>query len=58
MTNSQYRTTEEQIEILNVCKSCDKFNIDQTNITTCISCNCSLSLLITFTDQICPEGKW
>jgi hypothetical protein len=58
MTDSQYSTPEEQFAKLEVCKSCDQFIIDTQGITQCTACNCSLSLLITYSDQICPLGKW
>lgn len=56
--NDDECTPQEQEARLSVCKTCPRFMIDPDSTTTCTACDCSISLLITFKDQVCPEGKW
>ena len=56
--NENECTPQEQMERLSVCKACDRFVINEDTTTKCSACECSISLLITFTDQQCPLGKW
>ena len=50
-------TPEERERRLNICKTCENFYI-QDQKTFCRGCECSLSLLITFQIESCPENKW
>jgi hypothetical protein len=56
---SEYCTLEELQERLDVCKQCESFIIEETG-TRCAECagGCSISLLISHIDQVCPKGKW
>lgn len=56
---SEYCTLEESQERLEVCKQCESFIIEETG-TRCAECagGCSISLLISHVDQVCPKDKW
>lgn len=51
-------TFDEQKLRIDTCKACDNFTERSDRTTWCKACDCSLSLLITFKSQVCPEGKW
>lgn len=56
--NDDECTPQEQESRLSVCKTCENFEFNPDSTTKCAACDCSISLLITFKDQACPEGKW
>jgi hypothetical protein len=56
---SEYCTPEETQERIEVCKTCDSFIIEEIG-TRCSECSggCSISLLVSQKDQVCPKGRW
>jgi hypothetical protein len=54
-----YCTVEETQERVEICKTCDSFIIEETG-TRCGEClgGCSISLLVSHKDEICPKGNW
>lgn len=56
---SEYCTEEESQSRIEVCKQCESFIIEDTG-TRCAECSgrCSISLLVSQTDQVCPKGNW
>ena len=55
--NSGDCTPEERQHRLDICKTCENFYFKDQQ-TFCSACECSLSLLITFKVETCPENKW
>ncbi len=53
---TDFSEEESQLRI-EICKQCDSFVVDPP-ITRCAECGCSISLLISQADQVCPKGKW
>jgi hypothetical protein len=54
-----YCTVEETQERVEICKTCDSFIIEEIG-TRCAEClgGCSISLLVSHKDEICPKGNW
>lgn len=44
--------------VLNVCRACPKFQVDERNWTRCAACNCVLDHKILPANSSCPEGHW
>jgi len=53
----EYTTDSERTDRLNICKLCDNFSVND-EFSSCLSCGCDISLLITFKLEKCPIGKW
>jgi hypothetical protein len=56
---SEYCTEEESLSRIEICKQCESFIIEEIG-TRCAECagGCSISLLISHIEQVCPKGKW
>lgn len=56
---SEFCSLEESQQRIEVCKMCESFIVDEMG-TQCAECasGCSISLLISHKDQVCPKGNW
>jgi hypothetical protein len=56
---SEYCTEEESLSRIEICKQCESFIVEEIG-TRCAECagGCSISLLISHTEQVCPKGNW
>jgi hypothetical protein len=56
---TEYCGEEETQRRIEICKQCDSFIVEETG-TRCAECagGCSISLLVSHTDQVCPKGNW
>jgi hypothetical protein len=48
-------TEEERDKRMDVCKSCDRFLLDQSR---CSACGCFMEVKTRFRSAQCPLGKW
>lgn len=62
ITGSHTRTDEEVEKLLEICKTCDKFNLEKSYCTICgCRCNANKSAFtnkLRMKSQKCPKGKW
>lgn len=56
---TDYCSEEETQRRIETCKQCDSFIVEETG-TRCSECvgGCSISLLVSHMDQVCPKDNW
>jgi hypothetical protein len=52
-------TPEETQERVEICKQCPSFIVEDIG-TRCAECSggCSISLMVSHKDELCPRGNW